>query len=1057
MAFTIDFSLQVEDPTGSNNWIHYPDGIDRMTGESANYRIYYSFSATEGGTFDDMSFEVTFPDEYYNLLTVSGVGLPAGASYTMERSLAELRLKILFASSLPPGQSGFMEFFVNSAAPQGPDGYLIPSSIDLTGQFRSSGGTVTPIVETAPGPTWTVNCALYDVLTKRVINNGTVYVEDSEAYIVDYQVERRLNPPVPGTYNGVWTVESCSLTEYLPTIPGVTPEIVWSDRPYTASGNTVVWNFSPAQTPSNGVLINFRIRYPKTQVDQQGGPGAIGSILDNVTANYMLLGDVPTSLSASVTHPLLPVPTPVPGTEWILKWSDPTSISGTVLGTQNISCLFVLRASAQNGNVIPRTVEMTDLRLTVELNDGTIYVPEPDEIEWNTIQINHANVHFEYQTALSGGVWTPDPSIVGNAQCPFPTVAAGDYITSFRFRSSDFIHPSDRMSAYVSLTVKRRDPALEHYKDITNEMEASITMSDGTVLTGMAQAVVPVNYSQVIVTEIVATAVDDLTINPGGTANVRTTLRIASGTTIMVNGTDLFVVIPPGFDLAAVRDNGTPLAPSEYTVTENWQVMGQSLLHVPINYDGISRAGDPFYYSLECDVDPFIVPDAYNFDFWYVINSEQANDTEIEHSAIGTTAPDIYDFDQDGDEEELVAMQKLPVTVTSAHVVNVLKLSKGPRDADFDPDNDTRITAGEMFQYRHSVRNDSADPMTELVMIDIFPYLGDIYGSQWRPILNAPIIPPAGADVKYSLSEDPIMAPIGPGGIGAWLDTPPADISTVRSIRIDFGSRIFLPGESATLITDMVGPIGTPVDTTCFNSVKYVANAIIGGSHVPYLPAYSPPAYARVTMTQGSNTIGDYVWSDLNGNGIQDPGEPGLNGITVELYDDEGILLQTTLSATHPIDGTHGYYMFRGIMDGTYCVKFDPAPPTGNTLTIQHAGSDPELDSDPDSTTGYTDFITVAGGDNRTDIDAGYLRTCHDGLCQAITDLIESVALEQAALSHILNAEGEKLQAYFALPDQPPESLLKINNSVKKMVDSVVLFEMVLQSKIRLTKQCRPS
>lgn len=28
--------------------------------------------------------------------------------------------------------------------------------------------------------------------------------------------------------------------------------------------------------------------------------------------------------------------------------------------------------------------------------------------------------------------------------------------------------------------------------------------------------------------------------------------------------------------------------------------------------------------------------------------------------------------------------------------------------------------------------------------------------------------------------------------------------------------------------------------------------------------------------------------------------------------------------------------------------------------------------------------------------------------CDAITDIIESVALEQVALSHILNAEGEK-------------------------------------------------
>ncbi len=1052
MAFNIDFSLQVEDPTGSNNWVQYPNGVTRLTGEKANYRIYYSFSATESGTFEDMSFELRFPDEYYNLLNVSNIGLPLGATYTMERSGTELRVNIMFAPSLQPGQSGFMAFIVDSAAPQGPDGYLIPSAIELTGRFRNNEGIITPIDETKPGPTWTVNCAICDTLTKRVINNGTVYIEDSGAYIVDYQVERMLDPPAPGTYNGVWAAERCMLTEYLPTITGVTPEIVWSDRPYTVAGNTVVWDFSPAQTPSNGVLINFRIRYPKNQVDERGGPSAIGDIIDNMTANYMLLGDVPGSLSATVTHPLLPVPEPASGTASVMKWSDPSSISGTVLGMQDIRSLFVLMASAQNGNVIPRHVELTDLRLTIELNDGTIYVPEPNEIEWNSIQINNASVFFEYQTALGGGVWTPDPAIVGQRLCPFPTVAPGDHITAFRFSGSTFTHPNDRMSAYVYITVKRRELELEHYKNITNEMSAVIAMSDGTVLEGTAKAVVPVNYSQIIVTEIVATAVDDLTINPGGTANVRATLRIAPGTTITVNGTDLFVVIPPGFDLNAVRDNGSPLDPSEYSVTADWRIAGQSLLHVPIKYNEPSKAGDPFHYSLECDVDPFIVPGAYSFDFWYVINSEQANDPETTHSAIGTTAPDIYDFDQDGDETELVAMQTLPVTVTAAHVVNVLKLSKGPRDADFDPDNDTHIIAGEMFQYKHSVRNDSPDPMTDLVMIDVFPYMGDAFSSQWRPVLNAPIIPPVGVDVKYSLSDDPIMAPIGPGGTGVWLDIPPTDISTVRSVRLDFDSRVFQPGESATLTTDMLGPIGTPVDTTCYNSIKYIASAIIGGSHVPFLPAYSPPAYAKVTIAQGANTIGDYVWSDLNENGIQDPGEPGLNGITVELYDDQGALLHVTVSANSPVDGSAGYYLFSNLADGGYRVKFDPAPPSGNTLTIQHAGGDPNLDSDPDPVTGLTEIIELAGGESRLDIDAGYRLPCKDKLCQAITDLIESVALEQAALSHILNAEGEKLQAYLSLPDQTLESLLNVNKSVKKMVDSVALLEMVLQAKIRLTK-----
>ena len=42
---------------------------------------------------------------------------------------------------------------------------------------------------------------------------------------------------------------------------------------------------------------------------------------------------------------------------------------------------------------------------------------------------------------------------------------------------------------------------------------------------------------------------------------------------------------------------------------------------------------------------------------------------------------------------------------------------------------------------------------------------------------------------------------------------------------------------------------------------------------------------------------------------------------------------------------------------------------------------------------------------------------------QAVTDIIESVALQETALSHILNAEGEKIQKMVALPDVTPEIL----------------------------------
>lgn len=74
--------------------------------------------------------------------------------------------------------------------------------------------------------------------------------------------------------------------------------------------------------------------------------------------------------------------------------------------------------------------------------------------------------------------------------------------------------------------------------------------------------------------------------------------------------------------------------------------------------------------------------------------------------------------------------------------------------------------------------------------------------------------------------------------------------------------------------------------------------------------------------------------------------------------------------------------------------------------------------------------------------------------CNAITDLIESVALQQAALAHILNAEGEKLQHVIASECTTPDILLETNKSVRAMVDSVAKIEMILQYKLGLFEGC---
>ncbi|MEG0804462.1 MAG: hypothetical protein RSF90_05855, partial [Pygmaiobacter sp.] len=68
----------------------------------------------------------------------------------------------------------------------------------------------------------------------------------------------------------------------------------------------------------------------------------------------------------------------------------------------------------------------------------------------------------------------------------------------------------------------------------------------------------------------------------------------------------------------------------------------------------------------------------------------------------------------------------------------------------------------------------------------------------------------------------------------------------------------------------------------------------------------------------------------------------------------------------------------------------------------------------------------------------------------ALAFLAESVASEQAALAHILNAEGEKIETALALPNSTPQQLLCINHSVAEMLDAVSALEGVLLRKLQI-------
>ncbi len=139
-------------------------------------------------------------------------------------------------------------------------------------------------------------------------------------------------------------------------------------------------------------------------------------------------------------------------------------------------------------------------------------------------------------------------------------------------------------------------------------------------------------------------------------------------------------------------------------------------------------------------------------------------------------------------------------------------------------------------------------------------------------------------------------------------------------------------------------------------------------------PAYPPMGSSDITNDFGyfaPSSLGDRVWDDTNGNGLQDFGESGRMGVSVHLLDGSGNPVNNPLLPGVPYilpTDANGNYLFTYLLPGTYQVQFVLPADTG--FTGQNSGDD-DLDSDPDSATGKTATITLGIDEDNLSVDAG--------------------------------------------------------------------------------------
>jgi len=959
---SIDILLEAEVINGGGTWIN-SGTFQRQTGETANYRAFYSLSSTDIGVFNDVIMTITLDDVYDNINNFISVVLPVGASYTTTQVGTQNILTVNLGSNIPAGQTGYIEFTVQSRTPRGPNGELIPSTLALSGNFLN---TITsesePFSTSKIGPSWEVLAENKYQYEKSVTWNGNIWTPEENAYIVEYYL-RRTTSDAALISIGAWATQSATMVDTLPVIPGVTPEILSiTPTSYTVVGNQINWNLI---YPPAGALI--ALRYPKEQIDAIGGLAAVGEITNQWDVNITFLGNVEQTVETSVTHEILPIPPKVIGNFVATKYNpldEPYPANGLYYNDGQLEFRYVLRLSGSN--VVPDSFIITEEYLEFTFEDDTTQILTGADFYWNYLTGNAPAGFFEYNTNLDPNfVLYPGISFPSGIHQNFPPSSETEYVNQWRITATGMTRPSNwALTIGTFIVLKQRSMGSQKIKSITNYATGFAILPDGTTMEASMSSTVPFDYDAEIHWGIEEFTIREPILNLGEEVVLDMETFFAVDTSVEVYGSDLYVILPE----SAVYISSTETA----DVTPNWNGTGKTLVH-------FSRPDTVLpleYASTVSEMTIMISPSAalgeYQIEAYYVINPTQAADPNITMVPRENTAPDIYDFDQNGDTTELVPYQSAAIIVSSSNAVNVLKMSKSFSDHDFEINNDTQVTRGELFQYKFFVRNDSSDDMLYVYIIDIFPYPGDILGSQWAPLLELiPDVPPY-VTVFYSQSTTPAMEPIGTGGVDDWTTVPPSDLHVVKALKFEFGDTVFAPGESAEIILTMRSPEDADDLTRAYNSVSYIASARDeAGNITQYLPAFSPPAYAQLTFREFSTSIGDFVWYDLNANGIQDPGEPGINGVLVQLLSEEGDVVYETVTDNHPTSGEPGYYIFEGVWPTTYAAHFPAVLENGYTLTTPHQGTGNNSVADPE--TGLSNPFTVEDGDVIDNIDAGYI------------------------------------------------------------------------------------
>ncbi|MBC1725949.1 LapB repeat-containing protein [Listeria seeligeri] len=238
------------------------------------------------------------------------------------------------------------------------------------------------------------------------------------------------------------------------------------------------------------------------------------------------------------------------------------------------------------------------------------------------------------------------------------------------------------------------------------------------------------------------------------------------------------------------------------------------------------------------------------------------------------------------------------LTMGDLNNISVKAQVKGSKDADWI--NGTTSTAkslpGEAVDYKYTLTNNGTASLNNFEYVNILPYLGDTFitseysrGSQFEVKMTDNVLvglngASTGYTIEYSTSNTPSRFDRDgndvPGDV--WTVTPPADITTVRAIRIKL-TEALRPGDEITLAYRGKLPDDAPRNgEVASNTVAYRGEVETDGSTVEKVYEL-PKTNVSATTPVNDGELTGTVYQDLNKDGSENSAENGFNGVTVDL------------------------------------------------------------------------------------------------------------------------------------------------------------------------------